>query len=101
MIEDFRQRDQPILFYHVKPKIVSTFLGVNPKDFKYCNNEDDLNDMLKGLNADALFVPLNRQLFSSHFQNAQAKFTLSCNAILKRSSSQLLINFVFELFENV
>jgi len=48
MIEDFRQRDQPIFFYHVKPKIVKIFLGVNPKGFRYCNNDEELNDMLKG-----------------------------------------------------
>lgn len=55
MIEDFRQRDQPILFYHVKPKIVSIFLGVNPKGFKHCNNEDELNDMLKGQKMETCF----------------------------------------------
>ncbi|XP_059472073.1 sodium-independent sulfate anion transporter-like isoform X2 [Neocloeon triangulifer] len=47
MIEDFHRRDQPIMFYHVKPKIVNIFQGVNPKGFRYCNNEDELNEMLK------------------------------------------------------
>ncbi|CAB3363911.1 Hypothetical predicted protein [Cloeon dipterum] len=47
MIDDFHQRDQQILFYHVKPKIVKIFQGVNPKGFRYCNNEDELNEVLK------------------------------------------------------
>jgi sodium-independent sulfate anion transporter 11 len=48
LIEDFVKRNQPILFYNLKPSIVEIFQGVQPKDFKYCRNEIELNELLKG-----------------------------------------------------
>jgi hypothetical protein len=48
LIEDFVRRNQPILFYNLKPSIVEIFQGVQPKDFKYCRNENELNELLKG-----------------------------------------------------
>ncbi|XP_069685119.1 sodium-independent sulfate anion transporter-like [Periplaneta americana] len=48
LIEDFVKRNQPILFYNLKPSIVEIFQGVQPKDFKYCRNENELNELLKG-----------------------------------------------------
>jgi hypothetical protein len=48
LIEDFVKRNQPILFYNLKPSIVEIFQGVQPKDFKYCRNEVELNELLKG-----------------------------------------------------
>ncbi|KDR24301.1 sodium-independent sulfate anion transporter-like isoform X2 [Zootermopsis nevadensis] len=48
LIEDFVKRNQPILFYNLKPSIVEIFQGVQPKDFKYCRNESELNELLRG-----------------------------------------------------
>lgn len=48
LIEDFVMRNQPILFYNLKPSIVEIFKGVQPKEFKYCHNEMELSDLLKG-----------------------------------------------------
>ncbi|XP_067006356.1 sodium-independent sulfate anion transporter [Anabrus simplex] len=47
LIEDFVKRNQPILFYNLKPSIVEIFKGVQPKEFKYCHNEVELNELLK------------------------------------------------------
>ncbi|KAK7870326.1 hypothetical protein R5R35_003714 [Gryllus longicercus] len=47
LIEDFVTRNQPILFYNLKPSIVEIFKGVQPKEFKYCHNETELSDLLK------------------------------------------------------
>lgn len=40
-------RKQPILFYNLKPSIVEIFQGLRPKEFIYCMNETELNDVLK------------------------------------------------------
>ncbi|XP_047106126.1 sodium-independent sulfate anion transporter-like [Schistocerca piceifrons] len=47
LIEDFYKRNQPILFYNLKPSVVEIFQGVQPKDLKHCSNEAELNEMLK------------------------------------------------------
>lgn len=47
LIDDFLQRGQPLLFYNLKPSIVQMFQAVKPKELKCCNNEEDLNDLLK------------------------------------------------------
>ncbi|KAK6624108.1 hypothetical protein RUM44_010966 [Polyplax serrata] len=47
LIDDFMNRKQPILFYNLKPSIVEVFQGVRPKEFIYCTNETELNDILK------------------------------------------------------
>ncbi|XP_018331553.1 sodium-independent sulfate anion transporter [Agrilus planipennis] len=46
LIEDFVHRKQPILFYNLKPSVVNIFQGVQPKDFVYCQSENELNDLL-------------------------------------------------------
>jgi sodium-independent sulfate anion transporter 11 len=47
LIEDFHKRQQPILFYNLKPSVISTFQGVQPKDFVYCESYGELNELLK------------------------------------------------------
>ncbi|XP_046393558.1 sodium-independent sulfate anion transporter-like [Ischnura elegans] len=47
LIEDFENRKQPILFYNLKPSIVEIFQELRTKDFKYCHNETELNDLLR------------------------------------------------------
>lgn len=47
MIEDFVARKQPILFYNLKPSVISIFQGVQPRDFVYCQTYNELNDLLK------------------------------------------------------
>nr|CAD7411144.1 unnamed protein product [Timema poppensis] len=47
LIEDFVKRNQPILFYNLKPSVVEVFQGVQPKEFKHCHNEAELNELLK------------------------------------------------------
>ncbi|XP_018575202.1 sodium-independent sulfate anion transporter-like [Anoplophora glabripennis] len=47
LIEDFHKRNQPILFYNLKPRVISIFQGVQPKDFVYCQTYAELNELLK------------------------------------------------------
>lgn len=47
LIEDFHKRKQPILFYNLKPSVISTFQGVQPRDFIYCETYFELNELLK------------------------------------------------------
>ncbi|XP_044731461.1 sodium-independent sulfate anion transporter-like [Chrysoperla carnea] len=47
LIDDFMRRNQALLFYNLKPSIVSVFQGVHPKDLRLCNSEMELNEMLK------------------------------------------------------
>ena len=47
LIEDFHKRKQPILFYNLKPSVINTFQGVQPKDFVYCETYFELNELLK------------------------------------------------------
>lgn len=49
LIEDFYFRNQPILFYNLKPSVIEIFQGVQPKELKYCQNEVELNELLKGI----------------------------------------------------
>lgn len=41
------KRKQPILFYNLKPSVISIFKGVQPKEFIYCKTFNELNDLLK------------------------------------------------------
>ncbi|GJQ72248.1 hypothetical protein Trydic_g3339 [Trypoxylus dichotomus] len=52
LIEDFVKRKQPILFFNLKPSVVSIFQGVQPRDFIYCYTYAELNDLLKQYAAD-------------------------------------------------
>lgn len=47
LIEDFVKRKQPILFYNLKPSVISIFQGVQPRDFVYCQTYSELNELLK------------------------------------------------------
>ncbi|KAJ8944651.1 hypothetical protein NQ314_009413 [Rhamnusium bicolor] len=47
LIEDFHKRNQPILFYNLKPSVINIFQGVQPKDFVYCETYLELNELLK------------------------------------------------------
>jgi hypothetical protein len=64
LIEDFVKRNQPILFYNLKPSIVEIFQGVQPKDFKYCRNENELNELLKGKQRRATVAWMNEEVIS-------------------------------------
>ncbi|XP_017785052.1 PREDICTED: sodium-independent sulfate anion transporter-like [Nicrophorus vespilloides] len=46
LIEDFIQRRQPLLFYNLKTSVISTFQGVQPKEFVYCRTFQELDDIL-------------------------------------------------------
>lgn len=46
LIEDFSKRNQPIIFYNLKPSVVSIFQGVKPTDFVYCRTYSELNNLL-------------------------------------------------------
>jgi sodium-independent sulfate anion transporter 11 len=47
LTEDFVKRNQPIFFCNLKPSIMGIFQGVKPKDFIYCKDETELNELLK------------------------------------------------------
>lgn len=47
LIEDFQKRQQPILFYNLKPSVINIFQGVQPKEFIYCETYCELNELLK------------------------------------------------------
>ncbi|VVC31758.1 Hypothetical protein CINCED_3A016532 [Cinara cedri] len=48
LIDDFVRRNQPLIFYNVKPSVISIFQGVRPAEFNCCNTEQQLHEMLKG-----------------------------------------------------
>ncbi|XP_025414035.1 sodium-independent sulfate anion transporter-like isoform X2 [Sipha flava] len=48
LIDDFVRRNQPLVFYNVKPSVISIFQGVRPAEFNYCATEQHLHEMLKG-----------------------------------------------------
>ncbi|XP_050537914.1 sodium-independent sulfate anion transporter-like [Daktulosphaira vitifoliae] len=48
LIEDFVRRKQPLVFYKVKPSVMSIFQGVRPSEFNCCGTEQQLHEMLKG-----------------------------------------------------
>ncbi|KAL1495007.1 hypothetical protein ABEB36_010498 [Hypothenemus hampei] len=47
LIKDFANRNQPIIFMNLKKSVVTTFKGVNPKSFIYCESYDELNENLQ------------------------------------------------------
>lgn len=49
LINDFVGRNQPLVFYNVKPSVISIFQGVRPAEFNCCNTEQQLHEMLKGI----------------------------------------------------
>lgn len=48
LIDDFVRRKQPLVFYNVKPSVISIFQGVRPTEFNCCTTELQLHEMLKG-----------------------------------------------------
>ncbi|XP_014238195.1 sodium-independent sulfate anion transporter-like [Trichogramma pretiosum] len=46
LIEDFERRGQPLLFYNLKPSIVTIFQGVKPVELRVCYSEEELNNYL-------------------------------------------------------
>ncbi|KAI5698607.1 hypothetical protein M8J75_009255 [Diaphorina citri] len=47
LIEDFVMRHQDLIFYNLRPSVVDIFQGVQPKQFKHCQTEEQLHDCLK------------------------------------------------------
>lgn len=47
LTKDFANRDQPLIFYNLKPSVCSVFEGLSPKEFVVCYNEEDLDELLK------------------------------------------------------
>ncbi|CAG9773670.1 unnamed protein product [Ceutorhynchus assimilis] len=47
LTSDFASRDQPLLFYNLKPSVSSVFQGLSPKDFVVFYNHEDVDDLLK------------------------------------------------------
>jgi len=50
LIDDFVKRSQPLVFYNVKPSVISIFQGVRPTEFNCCVTEQQLHERLKGIN---------------------------------------------------
>ncbi|XP_022178519.1 sodium-independent sulfate anion transporter-like [Myzus persicae] len=48
LIDDFVRRGQPLVFYNVKPSVISIFQGVRPTEFNCCVTEQQLHERLKG-----------------------------------------------------
>ncbi|KAJ8916083.1 hypothetical protein NQ315_004449 [Exocentrus adspersus] len=46
LTQDFSTRDQPLLFYNLKPSVCAVFEGIGPKDFIVFYNEDQIDDLL-------------------------------------------------------
>lgn len=49
LIDDFVRRSQPLVFYNVKPSVISIFQGVRPTEFNCCVTEQQLHERLKGI----------------------------------------------------
>ncbi|XP_071443751.1 sodium-independent sulfate anion transporter-like [Hetaerina americana] len=47
LTEDFIKRDQPLLFFNLKPGVVEVFEGLQPKGLVVYYSEDDLDTILK------------------------------------------------------
>ncbi|RZF48868.1 hypothetical protein LSTR_LSTR003248 [Laodelphax striatellus] len=47
LIDDFVKRNQPLLFYNLKPTVVEVFKAVQPVKFLHCQTETELYDLLK------------------------------------------------------
>ncbi|XP_060522922.1 sodium-independent sulfate anion transporter isoform X2 [Cylas formicarius] len=47
LTQDFAARDQPLLFYNLKPSVSSVFEGLSPKDFVVFYNHEDVDELLK------------------------------------------------------
>lgn len=47
LTKDFAARDQPLLFYNLKPSVSAVFEGVSPQDFVVFYNQDQLDELLR------------------------------------------------------
>lgn len=47
-MDDFKKRNQMLVFFNLKPSIVRSFKAVKPSEFKHCNTLQDLDTILKG-----------------------------------------------------
>lgn len=47
LTKDFALRDQPLLFFNLKPSVSSVFEGLSPKDFVVFYNHEEVDDLLK------------------------------------------------------
>lgn len=47
LTKDFAGRDQPLIFYNLKPSVCAVFEGLSPKEFIVCYTEEDLDRILK------------------------------------------------------
>ncbi|KAL1495018.1 hypothetical protein ABEB36_010508 [Hypothenemus hampei] len=47
LTSDFASRDQPLLFYNLKPSVSSVFEGLSPKDFVVFYNHEEVDELLK------------------------------------------------------
>ncbi|KAF2899319.1 hypothetical protein ILUMI_06855 [Ignelater luminosus] len=61
LIEDFVKRKQPILFYNLKPSVISIFQGVQPRDFVYCQTYIELNELLKKYTNNVAVINVNNR----------------------------------------
>ncbi|KAB0793384.1 hypothetical protein PPYR_13004 [Photinus pyralis] len=50
LTKDFAGRDQPLIFYNLKPSVCAVFEGLSPKEFVVCYTEDELDRLLKSRN---------------------------------------------------
>lgn len=48
LIDDFNKRNQPLLFYNLKPSVVEIFKAVQPVSFVHCSTERELYATLRG-----------------------------------------------------
>ncbi|XP_076275222.1 sodium-independent sulfate anion transporter-like isoform X1 [Rhynchophorus ferrugineus] len=47
LTNDFASRDQPLLFFNLKPSVSSVFEGLSPKDFVVFYDYNEIDDLLK------------------------------------------------------
>ncbi|XP_044272689.1 sodium-independent sulfate anion transporter-like isoform X2 [Tribolium madens] len=47
LTQDFAARDQPLLFYNLKPSVSSVFEGLSPKEFVVYYNREDIDELLR------------------------------------------------------
>uniref|UniRef100_A0A1B6BYH8 SLC26A/SulP transporter domain-containing protein n=1 Tax=Clastoptera arizonana TaxID=38151 RepID=A0A1B6BYH8_9HEMI len=47
LIDDFVKRNQPLLFYNLKPSVIEVFQALQPVKFLHCDTESQLHELLK------------------------------------------------------
>lgn len=51
LTQDFAARQQPLLFYNLKPSVSHVFEGLSPKDFVVFYREDEVDTLIKDKSA--------------------------------------------------